>query len=239
MITQENFDWDCTNKSLCILIPNYGRGSYIRNTLWQFQTNCPKEDYNIVIINDGLHEDFSDLAHLNINYFTFIRPTNHCRNGCFVRNYFIKRAKCKNLFQKDPETVLQRMYEGYDWVLEYSKRENLHMRPGHTLDVNFCPLEIQSVHPNVSHRVHWGCSIPLEWLKQFPYSEAFDLYGYEDTELYFRIRNNFGTWNIDNSLAAIHLGHQVANHIYSDVNQMAKVYNNITYMGTNKDWGNG
>lgn len=237
MITQYNFNWNCTNNELCILIPNYGRGSYIRNTLWQFKTKLSIDNFKIVIINDGLHEDFSDLEPFNVRYFTFQRNDVSERNGCFVRNYFIKRAKCRNLLQKDPETILQPIIKGYDWIKEYSSITGQNIRPKYTLDINNSVFDIQTVDKNISYRVHWGCLMPLEWLKMSPYREEFHLYGYEDTTMYYEIKKLFGDWSLDDNLIVHHLSHPVNTKIYSDVHKMGELYNN--FIPNNKEWGEG
>jgi len=240
MIDQHNFDWKLTNVPLCIFIPNYGRGSYIRNSLWQFKTQTNIENYKIIIGNDGIHEDFSDLKHLNVEYFTFQREKKLSRNGCFIRNFFIKRAECTNIYQKDPETIIQVTQEGYDWIDEYTKIKNMAVRAEKTTDINSCVFKTETSNSDISYRVHWGCLLPLQWLKEFPYCEDFELYGYEDTMMYYTIRQNFGAWYLDSGLHISHIGHEVPLSTYSEVNRMAEVYKNITRTPYNKkEWGNG
>ena len=72
MITQDNFDWSLTKKRFVLFVPNYGRKNLFIHSLKNFYTDVGKEAWQIVVVNDGIHEDFSDLNNPNISYFTFL-----------------------------------------------------------------------------------------------------------------------------------------------------------------------
>ena len=173
----QNFEWaELDDKALTIFIPNYGRGDYIRRLIEQFQTKASVEMYTIVVGNDGLHDDFSDLYPKNVRYFTLGRKDpNISRNGCFIRNYFIKRCKSRNIFSKDPETEIRPMNADSptDWILDYCRRTGDFVRPQTTLSLGTGEAP-QSVIPGVSHRFHWGFLAPTEALRELRgYNEQF------------------------------------------------------------------
>lgn len=245
MINQNNFNWAETEVPLCIFIPNYGRGNYIRSLLKQFQTKASVEKYRVVIGNDGLHEDFDDLRELNVRYFTLERSNpNIPRNGAFIRNFFIKRCLAKNIFQKDPETEICPItpYSPKDWIEEYGLLTNTFIRPAITFSVN-SDSKPELVIPGVSHRVHWGFLAPLSVLRSIRgYNEQFTKYGYEDTELYEFIMNNIDLFHLDRSLIAIHHPHDVDPVVYQEVNQMGQIYHRVSRDPAKRNengWGEG
>lgn len=109
LIKFEDFDWSITNRRLVIFIPNFGRGEYVRKTIQEIKTIVPHKDWLILIINDRIHEDFSDLdSTKNIVYLTFGPERNkEGRGDAFIRNIAIKRCQSKWFFQKDPEIIIQ------------------------------------------------------------------------------------------------------------------------------------
>jgi hypothetical protein len=245
MINQNNFDWSVTKKDLSIFIPNYGRGQYIRNLLDQFATKASIRDYSIVIGNDGIHEDFSDLADRNIFYFTLERENTNPRNGCFIRNFFIKRCKSHKIFQKDPETEI-RPNTGYDWINEYINYvdNSLFIRPSYTLDLGTIPHKIENVYANVPHRVHWGFLSSVERLQYIRgYDQDFTQYGYEDTDLYYRLQYCCGDFKLDKNLLVIHHPHPIDPNVYQEVNNMATLFYRKSpknFIRNSEDnWGNG
>ena len=108
MITLDNFDWSITNRELVIFIPNWARGEYIRRTIAEMDTHVPLSKWLIVIINDRIHEDFSDLDGFeNTVYLTFgSERTKEGRGDGFVRNIAIKRCQSRWFFQRDPEIIV-------------------------------------------------------------------------------------------------------------------------------------
>ena len=245
MITEKTFDWSVTKKDLSIFIPNYGRGQYIRDLIDQFQTKANTRDYSIVIGNDGLHEDFSDLRGRNIFYFTLERSDTSPRNGCYIRNFFIKRCKSHKIFQKDPETEI-RPNNGYDWIKEYIDYidNSSFVRPAYTLDKGTIPQKIENVYANISHRVHWGFLSSVERLQYIGgYDEDFSLYGYEDTDLYYRLQHCCGDFKLDKNLLVIHHQHPIDPSVYKEVNEMGLLYHSKKpsdfIRNKKREWGNG
>lgn len=262
MITHNNFDWSITDRKLCIFIPNFGRGGYIRSLLSQFTTNAdPSKDYSIVIGNDGIHEDFSDLKDKNIHYFTLNRETpSISRNGCFIRNFFIKRCKSENIFQKDPETFIFGDNNS-DWIFNLLNIDTKFYRPFYTLDcgqelsnqliqnidkykqvLDYNKSEFASCTPKISHRVHWGYMASTQLLQELHgYDEKFINYGYEDTDIYFRLLMKTHI-TIDANLYVMHMHHMIDPNIYEEVDMMRFIYQNIDpniIIRNGEDWGNG
>lgn len=108
MMTLDNFDWSITNRELVIFIPNWGRGEYVRKTIAEMDTHVPLNKWLIVVINDRIHEDFSDLDGFeNTVYLTFGPELNkEGRGDGFIRNVAIKRCQSKWFFQRDPEIII-------------------------------------------------------------------------------------------------------------------------------------
>ena len=107
-ITQHNFDWAVTERDLVIFVPNFGRRDYLVATLERFATAVPTDRWITVVVNDGLHEDLSDLAErFNLAWFTFERNPAVERNGCMIRNYFIRRCRSRLLCTRDPEIFIE------------------------------------------------------------------------------------------------------------------------------------
>lgn len=226
---------------LVIFIPNWGRGNLIRKYLRQFKTGLSPDKYKIVIGNDGIEENFDDLVEQNIFYFTIHRGSEP-RNGCFIRNYVIRNARCKNLFQKDPETELSPSND-YDWIKAYTEDLPGLIRPGKTLD-DVSDRMLLSEIPGRSYRYHWGYVIPRQKLVDFGgYDEDYTLYGYEDTDLYYRLFYNEYPIIMDDKLIAVHHYHDIATSVYEDVAKMKEIFENKNLYefvrNQGKDWGRG
>lgn len=169
MITiTQNFNWSETARKLCIFIPNFGRGNYIRKLLGQFRTTLPSSDYLIIIGNDGIIENFEDLSDAGIKTLNIFRGTPvtygstietldrspESRNGGFIRNLFIKNCQSEIIFQKDPETYLYNIYDNQpDWISTIANRvtNNLLYRPAFTQDLN--QLDSEHLLDNL-HKIH-------------------------------------------------------------------------------------
>jgi len=108
MMTLDSFDWSITNRELVIFIPNWGRGEYVRQTVKTIDTMVPLNKWLVVVINDRIHEDLSDLDGFeNTVYLTFgPERTTEGRGDAFMRNVAIKRCQSKWFFQKDPEIIV-------------------------------------------------------------------------------------------------------------------------------------
>lgn len=109
LVTSDNFDWSITNRELVIFIPNWSRADYIRKTIAKIETVIPPDKWIVLVVNDRIHEDLSDLDGFeNIVYLTFgPERTKEGRGDGFVRNIAIKRCQSKWFFQKDPEIIIQ------------------------------------------------------------------------------------------------------------------------------------
>ena len=235
------FDFASTNRKLCIFIPNFGRGNYIRKTLSQFSTDAASDDYVIVIGNDGIVEDFSDLIGHNVNFFTIDRGSNPVvRNGGFIRNYFIKRCQSEILFQKDPETILYNIYETSDWiqnVIRLTSEWSIY-RPGytqeldknlsddfyHSKDLKLINANITGSNPTQYSRIHWAYAVATKNLIALRgYDEDFTQYGPEDMDMYMRLKNRGLSVEIDDSTRVSHLYHDISPEIYESVKRMQDV----------------
>ena len=241
MNVTQNFNWNETKRPLIIFIPNYGRGHYIHQLTKQFATKASKEEYLIIVGNDGLNQNFSDLYDLNIRYFTLHRSNSEVpRNGGFIRNYLIKRCQSENLFQKDPETELV-ANNGYDWIKQYTILRNTFLRPGMNQDIG---KEINPMPqtPSVSYRMHWGFLCPTSILQLMKgYWEQLNKYGYEDTDLFDRLSMCHLHPFLDNELNVLHHPHGVDPSVYKEVNEMGAIFahRDRTQCIRNKDWGEG
>jgi hypothetical protein len=216
----QDFDWAETNIPLVIFIPNRYRGKYIRDTFNQFGGRDTKKCL-IVIGNDGCDEDFSDLP--GVKQFSIMREPNHERNGCFIRNYFIKRCRAKNIFQKDPETEIVPT-AGFDWIDYCCKSTDNIVRPYYTMDIGN-ENDFQEINIGISHRIHWGFSAPTQLLQSLRgYDEDFKKYGYEDTDLYKRLLFCNGSIIASKDMVALHHPHPIEPSVYHEVNEMAQIY---------------
>ena len=107
-ICAKKFNWDLTNRKYMLLIPNYKRRKLLIPSIESLRTNADRRDWGVLIINDGVDEDFSSIECDNVFSITLGRKgKNISRNGLFARNYCIKRMMCQYLFQKDPEIVIR------------------------------------------------------------------------------------------------------------------------------------
>jgi len=106
MLVVSNFDWSETDRELVIFIPNHGRKEYVDYTIQKISTVVKKNRWLIVVGNDGIDCNFSYLYNQNVRYFTLMPEVPGSRNGCFIRNYAIKRCKSRLFAQKDPEILI-------------------------------------------------------------------------------------------------------------------------------------
>lgn len=106
MIVTGNFDWAETKRKLVVFMPNHRVKKYVEFSISQIQTALPKKDWLIVIGNDNCDDKFDHLYDQNVRYFTLHTDYDGYRNGCFIRNYAIKRCQSNLFFQKDGEVVI-------------------------------------------------------------------------------------------------------------------------------------
>ncbi len=222
MITEKDFDWSLTNRKLVIFLPNWGRGDYIRRTVRTIKTTVPKEDWIVLVANDGLHEDLSDLKDLNVVYFTFQRENTSERNGCFIRNFVIKRLQSVLVFSKDPEIVI----EG-DFIANVLSCDTPFYRLGgpafkatqeataqfmaNQKTIHYCESHSQRT-PVMSHAhmiMHYGYSMPVTTLQQMKgYDEDYSMSPYcEDRDIFHRFIAQGLRPHVDTTCHPIHLWH--------------------------------
>lgn len=102
----QNFEWNMTKRKLCIFMPNYHDKKYTQFSIDNIKTTIPKDDYIIIVGNDGDYIDFDNMENENVFFFSLKRKEKTMRNGCFIRNYIIKRCQSDLFFQKDGEVVV-------------------------------------------------------------------------------------------------------------------------------------
>lgn len=101
----QNFDWAETERKLVVFMPNHKVKEFVEFSISMIQTVLPDNDWLIVIGNDNCDDDFSHLYSKNVRFFT-LHTKDEYRNGCFIRNYAIKRCRSNLFFQKDGEVVI-------------------------------------------------------------------------------------------------------------------------------------
>jgi len=223
MIALKNFDWSCTERDLVILVPNFGRGKYIRKLLDSLtSTVVPKDKWLLLVANDCIHEDFSDLESSNVRYFTLERTPFWERGDAYMRNIAIKYSRSKLLAQKDPEVLytndfIKGCFDHQDVLYRcgaftYQASQEVTMQ---FLD-NKCDLDTVI---NQSNRIpiledrfvfyHYGYSIPIKYLKDLNgYDEDFHYYGYVDTDMHNRLMKHGVGQFFDRDCNPIHLWHE-------------------------------
>lgn len=103
---KQNFDWEMTRRKMCIFMPHFHGKKYVEFTVKKISTIIPKDQWIIIIGDDGTDENFNDLTQYNAYYFSLNRRNKEYRNACFIRNYCIKRCQSELFFQKDCEVVV-------------------------------------------------------------------------------------------------------------------------------------
>jgi len=226
MITFKDFDWQQTATDLLFLIPNYKRGIYIRKTIDNLiNTSIPFDKFKILIINDAIHEDFSDLKDKNVLYFTLERANIWERGDAFLRNIAIKYGQSKLIAQKDPEIV----YSG-DFIKGCFDHQNVLYRCGGQVlqarqketedylngchNLNLIKQTSRAI-PILEDRFvffHYGWCINRELLKSIGgYDEDYKYYGYVDTDLYHRLMKLNISRFFDYDCNPVHLYHNKPN----------------------------
>lgn len=251
MITHKTFDWSITNRDLILLVPNFGRGNYIRRVLDSLiKTVVPSDKWMILVANDSIHEDFSDLEAKNLHYFTFDRSPPWERGDAFMRNIVIKYGQSKMLAQKDPELF----YTG-DFIkgcfdhpevlyrcggLSYScekKDTDLYFSG----KINAEELQKRTHEHQIDERSyvcwHFGHCAPMEAFRKLGgYDEDFKTYGYVDADMHNRLMKSGLAQYFDQNCRPIHLWHPKP-QVYTDTEDKKRFRNNtILY---NKKRGEG
>ena len=106
MKVTQNFDWKETKRKLVVFMPNHRVKEYVEFSISKIQTILPENDWLIVIGNDNCDDKFDHLYDQNVRYFTINTDSDEYRNGCFIRNWAIKRCQSELFFQKDGEVVI-------------------------------------------------------------------------------------------------------------------------------------
>lgn len=258
---QINFDWSLTNKKIIIFIPNYGRKNLILPGLKRFKTNIPKEEWAWLIVNDCIHEDFSDLEReFNVLWFTFEREPKE-RNGSQIRNYVIKNCQSKILASKDPEIILT----GSDYIEKIINLQDKQVhRPWGTTElmemdspkiINNDNLDIgqltprrhyPSGNPKTHEGFHFSFACHTKLLKEMHgYDENFkETYGFEDVQLLDRLHMYECEFIMDKEIHAYHIHHPRRTKFLRGVKDNAEIYrqwqkNPKIVVNRNIEWGTG
>lgn len=225
LITPEEFDWSITNRELVIFMPNWGRGEYIRKTVAKIETVVPLDKWIVVVINDRIHEDLSDLdGFKNTVYMTFgPERSKEGRGDSFMRNIAIKRCQSKWFFQKDPEIIVTGDFIKH--ILECptdmyrlsgpatKTRQNTtekFLRGKATIqeclrDANQYPID-----PDKFVYFHFGFAVKTAILQEMKgYDEDYKKMYCADRDLYTRLIAKGVTPTFDKQCKPIHLWHEV------------------------------
>jgi hypothetical protein len=253
---QYNFDWDLTEKDLCIFIPNYNRNFYINKLMHQFYKN-DLHDYVVIIGNDCRDDISLDVKGLkNVYSFEFDRSNYVARNGAFIRNYFIKRCRSKVLLQKDPETLIGSKNDWISEAIAYCKENKGIWRPRYTSSLSVeqtnyilfgdeCGQSIKwlDMVDRGYERMHFCYAIQTKILQEVRgYNQDFIVYGPEDRDMYRRLMNYKCTVGYSTDTKVAHLFHQVDPIVFSQVKEMNILFsalNSSAIYCNNEDWGGG
>jgi hypothetical protein len=257
---QNNFDWSITNRDVVLYIPNFGRKNFLIPTLKHIKTDLPNDKWIILVVNDGIHEDMSDLADFNLAYFTFDRGEDPVeRNGCMIRNYILKRVQSRILATRDPEIFI----EGGDYLRKIYEIDDIIFRPGSMIELaepetpkilGGRDYELSKLQRRFTHKVtldnyrafHAGFAAPISKLLEIGgYDEDFrNCYGYEDVDLLMRLRKLGASFVIDRSIIAYHIWHMRKTRFLKTVRKNGQIHttknrNLQIVANTNREWGNG
>ena len=256
MVNQNTFNWDCTNKDLVIYVPNFGRKNLLVPTLKRFMTTVPDNKWMWLVVNDGKHEDLSDLeSEFNLRYFTFEREPANERNGCKLRNFIIRRAKSRLLGTKDPEIII----DGSFIENCININDNQVYRPGSMTEFHECDTQKILDDPNMDlsrlqilrywdinnirlEGFHAGCVISTEMLNRFNgYDERYkDSYGFEDHCLLRRFKANGADIIIDKTVQTYHIAHPIIRKFHRTIISNESIYKKQEMkVNMGIEWGTG
>jgi len=263
-IDQHNFDWSKTNKRIVVYIPNFGRKNYLIPTLQRMKFDLPKDQWVILVVNDGIHEDLSDSEQYNLCWFTFERgPNPKERNGCLIRNYILRRLQSRIVATRDPEIFI----EGNNYLNAIScLEENQVYRPCEMVElresdvakifenplIDLSKLKMRCVHSVTNHNYrafHAGFAMHTNKLVELGgYEEEFGpVYGWEDVNLLERIIASKMDFIIDNSVKTYHIFHPRKVKFLKTVRDGGMIYQRkkreilqgSIIANQKKEWGNG
>jgi len=259
-ITQHDFDWSVTNRRVVMFIPNFKRKNLLIPTLKRFKTTLPDQDWIFLVVNDGPHEDLSDLAEYNLAYFTFERDPAVERNGCMIRNYVLKRLQCEVMTTRDPEIFT----EGEDHIERVAKIKDIIYRPIRMVELQEPETPKILANPTVSveqlgHRAihtlrnpmeprafHAGFAAHVKRLMDIGgYDEDFaDYYGWEDIDILHRLVQSGADIYVDNKVSTYHIWHMRRQKFLKTVRDNGLAFEskrkkNELVANEGKEWGNG
>lgn len=265
----QNFDWGITNRKICIFMPSYFTKEHTLFSISQIKTVVPQEDYVIIIGDDSGQDHFDGLESQNVFYFSLQRNGSKMRNGCFIRNYAIKRCQSDLFFQKDGEVVVLGDFikNCIEWsspwragnIYVLNEQQTKQYKTDNLL--NCCPVGIQpnslqdtedvrknifDSHGkiNVSTYFHYAYCISMKYLQNINgYNEQYWYYGYEDSDLYCRAFKDGYKIMPDYSCSAIHLYHSKSQINHQMISQMEQIFINSDLDNTARNqnilWGEG
>jgi len=261
----KNFDWSETKVDLLFLIPNFGRSIYIRNTISNtLNTIVDHNKFLILIINDGIEENFDDLYDdYRVRYFTLPRKNNWERTDGIIRNVAIKNSQSKLFAQRDPEILydgdfLKGCFDNQDvlyrcgGVAHQASQEDTNLYLDNKIGLN--QLKQSANKSNLSNFFfawHYGHCAPIEYFKKLNgYDEEFLYYGWCDRNMHDRLIKSGVKQYVDHSCQPIHLYHEKPQVRTDPVAikreaYMKQLYEQKTREGklianeNNPSWGNG
>ena len=237
-MNQNNFNWDYTNKKLIIFIPNFGRRHLLIPTLKRFKTNVQDDQWMWLIVNDGIHEDLSDLESFNLKWFTFEREPTNERNGCMIRNYVIKRCQSKWICTKDPEIIVEGDIVSKILALKddivYRPRGMIELFEQNTQEIidnpnidltKFPILREWKANDKRNQAFHAGCAIRTQRLKNMHgYDERYKAgYGYEDWQMLERLKKSIPVV-IDKDIQTYHIAHPIIRRFHKTIINNESIY---------------
>lgn len=243
---QHNFDWCETNREIVLYIPNFRRKRLLIQALEKLKTDLDDSQWIILVVNDGPHQDLSDLENqYNLRYFTFDRR-DYERNGCMIRNYIIRRVRSTALCTVDPEIYFEGDYlsKVYETVCE----EDVVYRPGSMTELDQQGDRVRTWKvDNLRYEcLHAGLAIQTHRLYGMRgYDEDFaGVYGFEDVHMLSRLRASGVEFVIDDEVKTFHLYHDrpgfqkgtavTGQQIYSK-----KLMDLQIVANEGREWGNG
>lgn len=252
-ITQ-NFDWSQTQNKICVFIPNYKRSKYLEITIGYMQHQNPSDDIVYIIGNDTIDLGTNQVYRKfhNCFQFTIDREPDTSRNGCFVRNYFIKRCQSQWILQKDPECLLVGQN---NWLSSLSltdengfyRATQVEMldenKTNHIFNGQKPELNPEEVDLNKHFHIHHCLLTPTKILQQMHgYDEDFKFYGPEDLDMWQRLlASGLNQHGLD--VLSLHLYHprdvHFLNNTHYEMDALLRTKNPHKVIRNNEDWGNG
>jgi hypothetical protein len=252
------FDWSITNKEFVLYIPNFGRKNLLIPTLKRFFTSVDKNKYLILVVNDGIHEDMSDLEHFNLKWFTFQREPANERNGCMIRNFVIRNCQSEWLCTKDPEIIIDgdivsKILSIEDDVvyrpkgmIELFEQNTQQIIDDPFIDLTKLPILRQwEASDKRNQAFHAGCAMRTKRLSDMHgYDERYKKgYGYEDWQMLERLKKTIPVV-IDKDIQTYHIAHPIIRKFHKTIINNEDIYKsdlkNLSVMANEgEQWGEG